>query len=115
MNMNPVQGPAAFQNSAPVGPQKAARAPAPQTPPGAASDSVEFSDDARRLAEGAPDAGAQSGAQASSEQRIAAARQKLLSGQLSAPAVYDQTAAKLLNSGDLGQVQENDGEPAAGG
>jgi hypothetical protein len=98
----------------PIQARNANRTPAPQTPPGGASDSVEFSDDARKLAGGAPGAGASAGGQASSEERIAAARQKLLSGQLSSPAVYDQTAGKLLRSGDLDQVQENADEPSTG-
>jgi hypothetical protein len=105
MDMNLVEGLGAFQQRTPVQTGKAGRSPAPQTPSAAASDSVEFSDDARRLATGAPSAG--SAATTSDQGRIAAARQKLLSGQLSGPAVYDKTAEKLLRSGDLDQVQGN--------
>jgi len=114
VNMNPVQGPGASQNSKPIEARNSSRAPASQTASGAASDSVEFSDDARRLAAGALSANAGAAGQASSEDRIAAARQKLLSGQLSGPAVYDKTAEKLLRSGDLNQVQENADDSSAG-
>ena len=105
--MNPVAGLGASQNSKPIEPRKANRTPAPQAAPGAASDSVEFSDDARRLAAGATDVGGGANAVASYTDRIAAARQKLLSGQLTGPAVFDKTAEKLLSSGDLDKVQEN--------
>jgi hypothetical protein len=64
---------------------------------------VEFSDDARQLAAGAPPEG--SAGQTSSEERVAAARQKLLTGQLTGPAVCEKTAEKLLRSGDLDPVQ----------
>ena len=114
MNMNPVSGLGASQNSKPIEPRNAGRSPAPQTASGAASDSVEFSDDARKLAAGALGAEAGAAGQPSSEERVAAARQKLLSGQLSGPAVYDKTAANLLRSGDLDQVQENADDPTAG-
>jgi hypothetical protein len=118
MNTNPVNGLGAFQNSMPIESRNASRASAPQTAPqtapGAAADSVEFSDDARRLAAGALGADAGAAGQASAEERIAAARQKLLSGQLSGPAVYDKTAENLLRSGDLDQVQENANDSSAG-
>jgi len=114
MNMNPVQGLGAFQNSKPIESRNASRASAPRTASGAAADSVEFSDDARRLAAGALGADAGPAGQASSEERIAAARQKLLSGQLSGPAVLEKTAENLLRSGDLDQVQENADDPSTG-
>jgi anti-sigma28 factor (negative regulator of flagellin synthesis) len=114
MDMNHVEGLGAPRNSMPIESRKASRASAPQTPPRAASDSVEFSDDARKLAAGALGADAGAAGQPSSEERVAAARQKLLSGQLSGPAVYDKTAANLLRSGDLDQVQENADDPSAG-
>ena len=110
MDMNPVEGLGASRKPMPLEPRKASRASAPQTPPGAASDSVEFSDDARKLAEGTAGAGASPGGQAPSEERIAAARQKLLSGQLSDPAAYAKTAEKLLRSGDLEKVKEDDAD-----
>jgi len=114
MKMNPVNGLGALQNSMPIEPRNADQASAPQTVPGAAADSVEFSDDARKLAAGAPGAGEGAAAQDSGEERIAAARQKLLSGQLSGPAVYEKTAENLLRSGDLDQVQENADDSGAG-
>jgi len=110
MNMNPVETFGASGIPIPTDPQsvqstardpKASRPTSPQTSPGAASDSVEFSADARKLAGGAP------GADASREDLIAAARQKLLSGQLSGPAVAYNAAENLLRSGDLGKVQED--------
>ncbi len=113
MNMNPVNGLGPSQNSRPIEPGAASRTPAPQTALPAGSDTVEFSDDARKLAAGALGADAGAAGQSSSEERIAAARQKLLSGQLSGPAVYDKTAANLLSSGDLDQVQENADDPGA--
>jgi hypothetical protein len=114
MTLNPINGLAASQSSAPIEPRNPSRASAPGSAPGAASDSVEFSDDARKLAAGALGADAGAAGQTSSEVRVAAARQKLLSGQLSTPAVYEKTAEKLLRSGDLDQVQENADEPTAG-
>ncbi len=111
MNMNAISGLGASQNSKPIESRNSSQAPASQTASSTASDSVEFSDDARKLAAGT--LGADAGA-AGSDDRVAAARQKLLSGQLSGPAVYDQTAEKLLRSGDLDQVQENADDPATG-
>jgi hypothetical protein len=96
MDMNPVEGLGASRKPMPLTPQKSGRPTAPQAPAGATSDRVEFSADARKLAAGATDAGA------SREELIAAARQKLLSGQLSDPAVAARAAEKLLRSGDLG-------------
>ena len=106
MNMNPVNGLGASRNSMPIEPWNSGRPSAPRTA-AAASDSVEFSDDARKLAAGALGAEAGAAGQTSSEERVAAARQKLLSGQLSGSAVYEKTAENLLRSGDLDQVQEN--------
>jgi hypothetical protein len=114
MNMIPVNGPGVSPNSMPIESRTSSRAPAPRTASGAASDSVEFSDDARRLAAGALGADAGAAGQASSQARVAAARQKLLSGQLSGPAVCEKTAERLLRSGDLAQVQENADDPSAG-
>ena len=113
MNMNPVNGLGAPQNTGPIEQRNAGRTSAPRSAPGPAADSVEFSDDARKLAAGATNAGAGAAGQAS-EERVAAARQKLLSGQLSGPAVYEKTAENLIRSGDLDQVQENADDPAAG-
>ena len=95
-NMNPVEGPGASRKLLPLTPEKAGRPAAPQSAPGASSDSVEFSADARKLAAGATDSGA------SREELVAAARQKLLSGQLSGPDAAARAAEKLLRSGDLG-------------
>jgi hypothetical protein len=114
MDMNPVEGLGASRNAMPIEPRKAGQASAPQTPSGVGSDSVEFSDDARRLAAGASDAGAGAATSSSYEERIAAARQKLLSGQLSSPAVFDKTAEELLRSGDLDKVQGNADDRSAG-
>jgi hypothetical protein len=113
MDMNPVAGLGKSQQSVPIEPRKASQASASQTPPGGATDSVEFSDDARRLAAGASNAGA-GNTVASYTDRIAAARQKLLSGQLTGPAIFDKTAEKLLRSGDLDKVQENADDRSAG-
>jgi hypothetical protein len=107
MSMNPVEafGPSGISiPSDPKSVRSAARDPkanqpaAPQASPGAASDSVEFSADAQKLAAGAADA------DSSREQLVAAARQKLLSGRLSGPGVAESAAENLLSSGDLEKV-----------
>jgi hypothetical protein len=67
------------------------------------------------MAEGASGTDAGAAGQSSIEERIAAARQKLLSGQLSSPAVYERTAGNLLRSGDLAQVKDNADDGSAGG
>jgi hypothetical protein len=111
MNINPVNGPEAPRNSLPIEAANSVRASDPQVAylaaasqaaqAGAVSDRVEFSEDARKLAAGSLPADAGTAEQTASEDRIAAARQKLLSGELSTPAVYEKTAEKLLQSGDL--------------
>ena len=101
--MNRVEGPS--------GPNKPTRAEKPQRRPPAAdpkekaqtpSDSIEFSDRAKKLA------GDPAGPDSSREARVEAARRRLASGELDRPEAYEKAAEKLLRSGELGKVQTND-------
>ncbi len=102
MDMNRIEGP-----GAPRRPTQTDKAPSrrPSAQPKGASqakpDSVDISDDARKLIEQQP------APAPFREARIEAARRKLASGELDQAEAYAKAAEKLLRSGELKKVKDD--------
>ena len=96
MDMNRIDAPGSTGTPPPIEPQRAAgQAAASRKKPKRPADRIELSDEARQLMNGAESP------KLSREQKLEEARQRLLSGELFKPEVYESAAEKLLRSGDL--------------
>ena len=105
--MNRIEGPGGPNRPAGIEkPQRRPPAAGPKEKAQTPSDSIEFSDRAKKLA------GDPAGPDSSREARVEAARRRLASGELDRPQACEKAAEKLLRSGELGKVQDDDAADA---